>query len=133
MSALLKHCCVHTVGPRTATDRRSSAKGAERHSTASSCRLPNPRKSARLPPASPVVKAADTQQAESEAEVQIEGIDRNYCDEFECTSSPAVERNLRALARDITRVSRWTLSFFASDVEYKVHLFAFLDGATDGT
>ena len=65
-------------------------------------------------------KAAEAQHAETDTDVQIEGIDRSYCDEFECTSSPAVERNLRALARDITRVSRWTLSLFANRVQYHV-------------
>ena len=45
---------------------------------------------------------------------------RSYCDEFECTSSPAVEQTVRALARDLTRLRTWTLSLFAKDVRYRV-------------
>jgi hypothetical protein len=48
---------------------------------------------------------------------------RSYCDEFECTSSPAVEQTVRALARDLTRLRTWTLSLFAKDVRYQVHSF----------
>jgi hypothetical protein len=47
---------------------------------------------------------------------------RSYCDEFECTSSPAVEQTVRALARDLTRLRTWTLSLFAKDVRYQVLL-----------
>ncbi|KAK9818910.1 hypothetical protein WJX81_001762 [Elliptochloris bilobata] len=57
--------------------------------------------------------------SEEEEDLQIEGIDKNYCDEFVCTSSPAVEQNLRALARDLTRLRTWTLSLFAKDVRYQ--------------
>ena len=41
------------------------------------------------------------------------GLTSNYCDDFVCTSSPAVEQNLRALARDLTRLNTWTISLFA--------------------
>ena len=45
---------------------------------------------------------------------------RSYCDDFVCTSSPAVEQTVRALARDLTRLRTWTLSLFAKDVRYQV-------------
>ena len=76
----------------------------------------------------------------------MEGIDRSYCDDFVCTSSPQVqeegkpdsqvnpllrctecynclpqvEQNIKALARDMTRLSSWTMSLFRKDVSYKV-------------
>lgn len=56
------------------------------------------------------------------SEIQIEGIEQNYCDDFVCTSSPAVEQNLRALARDVVRTSTWTSDLFADEVRYKVRL-----------
>ena len=65
-------------------------------------------------------KASAEAQTDEENEVQIEGIDQSYCDEFVCTSSPAVERNLRALARDVVRTSTWTTDLFADEVRYKV-------------
>ena len=67
-------------------------------------------------------KASAEAQTDEKNEVQIEGIDQNYCDEFVCTSSPAVERNLRALARDVVRTSTWTTDLFADEVRYKVKL-----------
>lgn len=44
------------------------------------------------------------------------------CDDFECVSSPAVERTARLLARDIRdiREDKRSLSCFAIDVKYKV-------------
>ena len=48
------------------------------------------------------------------------GLTSDYCDTFVCTSSPAVEQNLRALTRDLTRLNTWTISLFAKDVQYQV-------------
>ena len=48
------------------------------------------------------------------------GLTSDYCDDFVCTSSPAVEQNLRALSRDLTRLNTWTISLFAKDVQYQV-------------
>lgn len=43
------------------------------------------------------------------------------CDDFVCTSSPAVENSVRTLARDIQRADgSWTRRILAPDVVYKV-------------
>lgn len=73
-------------------------------------------------------QAVSEPQTDSQPEVQIEGIDQTYCDDFVCTSSPAVEQTLRALARDLTRISTWTPSLFSDEVRYKVRT-AFLVSA----
>lgn len=65
-------------------------------------------------------RASAEAQTDEKSELQIEGIEQNYCDDFVCTSSPAVERNLRALARDVGRTSTWTTDLFADEVRYKV-------------
>ena len=126
MAALLGRVCLHGLGGcGPLQERRGPAAGciAERQlASLTRCRLRSSHCSfaARQRQSKTCAKAAEAQQAETDTEVQVEGIDRNYCDEFECTSSPAVERNLRALARDITRVSKWTLGFFARQVQYQV-------------
>ena len=81
----------------------------QRHLTTS----PRPQKRSRC-------RASTEAQTDEQPEVQIEGIDQNFCDDFVCTSSPAVERNLRALARDVVRTSTWTADLFADEVRYKV-------------
>ena len=53
-------------------------------------------------------------------QVQLEGIDNNYCDEFVCTSSPQVEQNIKALARDLLRLTTYTGSLYTRGVKYKV-------------
>lgn len=65
-------------------------------------------------------KASTEAQTDDRPELQIEGLEQNYCDDFVCTSSPAVEQNLRALARDVVRTSTWTADLFADEVRYKV-------------
>ena len=67
-------------------------------------------------------KASTGAQTDDRSEIQIEGIEQNYCDDFVCTSSPAVEQNLRALARDVVRTSTWTSDLFADEVRYTVSL-----------
>lgn len=47
------------------------------------------------------------------AEMTIQELDENYCDDFVCTSSPAVEQTVRSLAKDITK-------FKASSVQWRV-------------
>jgi hypothetical protein len=47
----------------------------------------------------------------------IEDLDTDYCNDFECTSSPAVEQTVRSLARDISRM-KYTISLFQPDVNY---------------
>ncbi len=61
----------------------------------------------------------ETKRVEEEQEMQIEGLKSDYCDDFVCTSSPAVEQTVRSLARDLVRRS-WTPSLFTRDVRYKV-------------
>lgn len=56
-----------------------------------------------------------------EEEQQVENITGTdtYCDDFVCTSSPAVETTVRALAKDIERGNGvWTRSLLSKDVEY---------------
>jgi hypothetical protein len=53
------------------------------------------------------------------ADAPIEGLQNNFCDDFECTSSPAIESTVRALARDIGRANGvWTRSLLSRSVEY---------------
>jgi hypothetical protein len=52
---------------------------------------------------------------------EIQGLNREYCDDFECKSSPAVESTVRALARDISRANGvYTRSLLSRNVEYQV-------------
>ncbi|PNH03088.1 hypothetical protein TSOC_010870 [Tetrabaena socialis] len=48
----------------------------------------------------------------------IEDLDTNYCDDFVCTSSPAVEVTVRSMARELTRGRYATLSMFQPTVTY---------------
>ena len=64
------------------------------------------------------------------------GLSTDYCDDFECTSSPAVEASVRTLAKDLQRANgRWT-PIYASNVEYSVRrprpLHAALRGGSPG-
>lgn len=54
---------------------------------------------------------------DTSTEKAIEKIDRNYCDDFVCTSSPAVELSVRSFVRDLER-SRFTPRLFANDTTY---------------
>ena len=38
------------------------------------------------------------------ADMTIDNLDDDYCNDFVCNSSPAVEQTVRSLARDITRL-----------------------------
>eukprot|EP00877_Chromochloris_zofingiensis_P000766 jgi/Chrzof1/10690/Cz05g08220.t1 len=48
----------------------------------------------------------------------IEDLDTNYCDDFVCTSSPAIEQTVRSLANDLTKL-RYTNSLFQPDCKYE--------------
>eukprot|EP00775_Hariotina_reticulata_P008669 gene8668-8850_t len=48
----------------------------------------------------------------------IDDLDTDYCNDFVCTSSPAVEQTIRSLARDITRL-KYNTNFFQPDVSYQ--------------
>mmetsp|Transcript_7458 Transcript_7458/g.22047 ORF Transcript_7458/g.22047 Transcript_7458/m.22047 type:complete len:298 (-) Transcript_7458:423-1316(-) len=58
-------------------------------------------------------------QSSSSREQEIEGLDKNYCDDFVCSSSPAVEQAVRSLAQDIQQPKRWSRQLFVEDVQYK--------------
>lgn len=68
-------------------------------------------------------------QAAAESEIRIENLNTEYCDEFACTSSPAVEQTIRSLCRDLQRPRTWTRSLFAENVTYQGGLRKF-KGAT---
>lgn len=65
--------------------------------------------------------ATSSQTQVSTDDQEIKDLDTNYCDDFVCTSSPAVESTVRALARDISRANGvWTKSLLSRAVEYQV-------------
>jgi hypothetical protein len=68
-------------------------------------------------------KTQDGDEDDEDVEMQIEGLTDDYCDDFVCTSSPAVEQTLRSLAKDLVR-RRWTPVLFARDVKYRVRTVA---------
>ena len=51
------------------------------------------------------------------ADMTIEDLEEEYCNDFVCTSSPAVEQTVRILGRDISRMKH-TISLFQPDVQY---------------
>lgn len=56
----------------------------------------------------PAVRALETDErptasVDNIALRSIEGLDTDYCNDFECTSSPAVEQTVRSLARELQR------------------------------
>lgn len=68
----------------------------------------------------PILHQVRATSVDAEVEQDIQGLSRNYCDDFVCTSSPAVEATVRSLARDITRANGvWTRSLFSRGVEYR--------------
>lgn len=48
----------------------------------------------------------------------IDGLDTDYCDDFQCTSSPAVEQTVRSLARELSRGRYTTTSLYQKGVQY---------------
>lgn len=93
---------VSLLVPRTA--QWASQKGCSSHSR---CHLPR----ASSQEANTASKQRDV------ASMTIEDLDDDYCNDFECTSSPAVEQTVRALARDISRM-KFTTSLLQPDVQY---------------
>lgn len=60
----------------------------------------------------------DTQQKTyPRPDMTIDNLEETYCNDFECTSSPAVEQTVRQLARDITRF-KYNTNYFQPDVQY---------------
>lgn len=50
----------------------------------------------------------------------IDNLSTTYCDDFVCTSSPAVEQTVRSLATDLERCDgKWTTKLFARNVKYQ--------------
>lgn len=65
--------------------------------------------------------SSEPQQSATASQQDIEGLRSTYCDDFECTSSPAVEATVRAFSRDLTRANGvYTRSLLFRDVVYKV-------------
>lgn len=64
-----------------------------------------------------VSSEAASQKTYAQPDMAIDNLNETYCNDFECTSSPAVEQTVRQLARDITRF-KYTTKFFQPDVEY---------------
>lgn len=54
----------------------------------------------------------------------IEDLSEAYCNDFECTSSPAVEQTVRQLAKDITKF-KFNTNFFQPDVTYSDGFWSF--------
>lgn len=65
-----------------------------------------------------VVRAASGTESKTDKQ-PIENLNRDYCDDFVCTSSPAIEQTVRSLARDLTRF-RYTSSLFQKECKYQV-------------
>ena len=54
----------------------------------------------------------------------IDNLSTTYCDDFVCTSSPAVEQTVRSLAKDLERCDgKWTTKLFARNVKYQVRVW----------
>ncbi|KXZ51347.1 hypothetical protein GPECTOR_13g835 [Gonium pectorale] len=52
------------------------------------------------------------------AHVRTPNLESDYCDDFQCTSSPAVEQTVRSLARELTRGRYATTSLYQQTVTY---------------
>lgn len=59
---------------------------------------------------------------EFEDPLEVENIDREYCNDFVCYSSPLVEETVKMFAVDLQRPGRWTLNRFPENVIYQVTL-----------
>jgi hypothetical protein len=66
------------------------------------------------------LRSQDEADIDSGKEFQIEGLNRDYCSDFVCTSSPLIEQTVKALARDLIRQTTWTFSLFTPGVRYQV-------------
>ena len=53
---------------------------------------------------------------QSSVGISIENLTEDYCDDFVCTSSPAVETSVRQLAKGICTTARWPPRNFAPKV-----------------
>lgn len=109
---MLTSCIASTLPPRLAAAGSAHSRAA-------------PPAFRALPPATPRRASLATCASRGEAQAELErrdidGLNRDYCDDFVCTNSPAVESTVRALARDITRANGvWTKSLLSRNVEYK--------------
>lgn len=75
-----------------------------------------------VPPRWVASQATNTERGS--AEMSIEDLDTSYCDDFVCTSSPAVELTVRAVAKDIQR-QKYSRPYFQPEVEYSDGLRSF--------
>jgi len=108
MSSAIATCSIlHVVVPNTSPHRKPISCSAASQRPFTSAK-PNCRQR-QLFPARLAVSQSDQQ--------EIENLDCNYCDDFICTSSPAVETTVRSLANDLTRANGvWTRSLFSNTV-----------------
>ena len=75
------------------------------------------------PPSHPRLAALPQAAQQSVSTLDVEDLSNDYCDDFVCNSSPAVENTIRAFAKDLQRCNgTWTRSLLARTVEYKVCL-----------
>ena len=73
------------------------------------------------PPSHPRLAALPQAAQQSVSTLDVEDLSNDYCDDFVCNSSPAVENTIRAFAKDLQRCNgTWTRSLLARTVEYKV-------------
>lgn len=54
------------------------------------------------------------------SEKSIENLRTVYCDDFQCDSSPQVERTIRSFAKNVELHTKWTITIFAENAEYQV-------------
>ncbi|GAB4818205.1 hypothetical protein N2152v2_005251 [Parachlorella kessleri] len=71
-------------------------------------------------PCHPRLGALPQATQQSLSTLDVEDLSNDYCDDFVCNSSPAVENTIRAFAKDLQRCNgTWTRSLLARTVEYK--------------
>lgn len=65
-----------------------------------------------------IVVARRSAPDQSSVGISIENLTEDYCDDFVCTSSPAVETSVRQLAKGICTTARWPPRNFAPKVTF---------------
>jgi hypothetical protein len=84
-------------------------------------RASGPHRAPRAPRTCTVAAAADEPRSSGGS---IDNLSTTYCDDFVCTSSPAVEQTVRSLAKDLERCDgKWTTKLFARNVKYQVRVW----------
>jgi hypothetical protein len=65
-------------------------------------------------------QATEERSRTPESSALLENVTTDYCNDFECTSSPAVASTVASVSQDLRRGCRYTTSLFAKDVKYTV-------------